>query len=128
LTLLTSSGEKTLPDPSFIKFKNAKYASVDKNNNYYFEGEPPQRGSSYIRVSAANEIEFWTMPLMQVMNVVADPNGRYMAFMYNTGDVNSRKLQRAMGMLDLSSGKWTQVRIPSLVSCISIPVKAVLTK
>ncbi len=108
-----------------MNFKNSEYASLDRNNNYYMVGEHQQRGLSFIRVSASNEIEFWTMPFMQVMDVVADPNGRYMAFMHNTGERHSQGVQRAMGMLDLSSGKWIQVRIPSFDSAVSLPVKAV---
>ncbi|MBU2613775.1 hypothetical protein KJ925_04985, partial [Patescibacteria group bacterium] len=116
-------GEKNLPAPYFANIEHSSYASLDKNNNYYMFGVDPQKGSSFVRVSAANEIEFWTKPIMQPRSVIADPNGRYMAFQYIVGELRSK--ERAMGALVLDSGEWLQVRIPSFDSAISIPVKPV---
>lgn len=105
-------GEKKLPDSAFSNIENSKYASIDKNNNYYMYGQLP--GASFVRVSAANEIEFWKMPstnpIMQLRDIVADPNGRYMAFQYLAGGLHSKG--RAVGMLVLNSGEWLQVIIP----------------
>jgi hypothetical protein len=80
-------------------------------------------GASFVRGSATSEIESWKMLIMQLIGIVADPNGRYMAFPYVAGELHSKK--RAIGMLVLDSGEWLQVRIPPFDSAISIPVKDV---
>jgi hypothetical protein len=120
---IINRGQNKLPDPAFSNIENASNASLGKNNNYYMYGQDPKKGASFVRVSAANEIEFWTMPIMQPRGIVADPNGRYMAFQYIVGELGSKK--RAMGALVLDSGEWIQVRIPPFDSAISIPVKSV---
>jgi hypothetical protein len=120
---ITKRGEKKLPAPAFSNIEHSMWASLDKNNNYYMYGQDPKKGASFTRVSAANEIKFWTMPIMQPRSVIADPNGRYMAFQYTIGELRSK--ERAMGMLVLDSGEWFQVIIPPFDSAISIPVKPV---
>jgi len=80
-------------------------------------------GASFVRGSATNEIESREMLFMQLIGIVADPNGRYMAFTHIAGKLHSKN--RAMGMLVLDSGEWFQVSIPPFDSAISIPVKDV---
>lgn len=116
-----------LPSPSFTTIEHARNPSVDKDGNVYLTGQPPTLGSSFARISPSGEIQYWREPinlgLSGFRQILASPNGRYIAFIYVAEGTNYRDQKSAFGRLETTSSLWTPMTIPALHTAALVPIR-----
>jgi hypothetical protein len=123
-------GMTTLPEPMLTEVAWASIPSFDTAGNIYFKGQRP--GISLFRRTVQGEIEQWEWPVRYSpgewgggpQNLIADPNGSYVAFTYEIKGTYSRDHKRGIGLLITHTSEWRVLNIPPLHLSTPIAVKA----
>lgn len=122
-------GMTTLSEPMLTEVEWASSPSIDKTGNLYFKGQRP--GISLFRKTVQGEIEQWKWPVRYApgewgggpQNLIADPNGSYIAFTYEIKGTYSRDHKRGIGLLITQTSEWRVLNIPSPQASTQITVK-----
>ncbi len=112
-----------LSDPILTEAENARNASIDLKNNYYFGGQRPS--TSFFRRTPEGQVTQWQYPwnhLGSSLDMLAVPNSSGFIFVFEYKNSPSRVSNwRGIAMFDIERGTWTQLSIPPLETATSIP-------
>lgn len=104
--------------PFFVEIANVKDPSIDRYGNIYLTGQPPRLGSSFVKITPNKDVIFWqantNLALSGFREVITDPNGKYVAFVYVAEGKNYRDRKNSFGILYVNNGSWVPVYIPEL--------------
>ena len=107
-------GLTTLPEPMLTAVAWASIPSVDKTGNLYFKGQRP--GISAVQENRARRnramgMACWYSPGEWgggPQNLIADPNGSYVAFTYEIKGTYSRDHKVGIGLLFTQTSKMAR--------------------
>ncbi|UVT19858.1 MAG: hypothetical protein H8K03_19070 [Nitrospira sp.] len=124
-------GMRALPEPTLTEVEGAQYPSSDRAGNLYFQGQRP--GISLFRKDRHGEIQQWGWPVRYGpgdwggggwYDLVADPGGSFIAFVYKIKGTLARDAKRRLGLLITQTSEWRDLNIPALQASQLIPVTA----
>lgn len=122
-------GSTVLPDPLFSDLNDATNPSADTVGNIYSVAwwESNKVGMSFFKKSSSGKIVYWPIPkavgISGLRQLVAAPNGKYIAFIYVVQGARYSDQKNAIGILDTDCSAWFSVEFPHLRMSIPIAVK-----
>ncbi len=119
-------GMRFAPEPSYYDLPYAKYPTVDRPGNIFYETAPSKIGFSLTRKDIHGNTTIWRAPRMNMAAVsqyTVDPGGAYVAFIYGGPPIKSTEGTSALGYFDLKTEKWISVNPPPMSESILIPLK-----
>ena len=118
------------PVPSYTNIEQARNPSVDTNGNVYLQGQYPHGGTTFTKVNSSGPVNYWTKPgnlaLTGTREILASPNGSYIAFIYVADGTNYRDRKSTFGQLDTLTSQWLSVDIPPLQTSTPVSVKFIV--
>lgn len=118
----TSAGQSA--HASYTETINARLISLDRERNAYFLAQPDRKKSlSFIRMAPRGAMTAWGVPnVPYILEVVADPSGRYVLFVCPAEGASFADRKNAIGMLSLDTGRMAPVLLPPLREGVIIHV------
>ncbi len=119
-------GVQSAPEPNYYDFPFAKFPTVDRYGNIFYETAPQKIGFALTRKDILGKITLWREPRMNLGSVsqyAAAPSGDYVAFIYESPSIKPTSGKHALGFFDLRNEKWNSVIPPPMNESILVPLK-----
>lgn len=107
-------GQKSISYPCLTDVTFASMPSLDSHGSLYVRGDDDKLGISIFEVNEADKrLQAWQVPKIiegRLDQIVAAPDGSYVAFIYPTSDSKPKKC--GIGIFDLQRKTWLSSNLP----------------
>ena len=119
-------GTRFAPEPSFYELPYAKFPTVDRHGNIFYETAPPKIGFALTQKDVFGKTTLWREPRLDLGSIsqyAAAPSGAYVAFIYESPSFKKKNGKHALGFFDLRTERWNPVLPPPISDSALIPLK-----